>query len=230
MVYTSLYPKPAVTVDCIVFGYTRGSLQVLLIKRGIEPYKGTWALPGGFVKPEETLDEAARRELQEETGLASIYMEQLYTFGAIDRDPRERVISVGYFALVNLDTAQCINGGTDADDAKWYSVKNLPALAFDHKQILDKAMERLKSKITYQPIVFELLPAKFIFSDLEIIYETILQTTLNRRNFRTKIMSTGLVKELNEYLKGTSFRPPRLFMFDRKKYNKEKNKEINLRF
>lgn len=230
MVYTSLYPKPAVTVDCIVFGYTRGSLQVLLIKRGIDPFKGKWALPGGFVKPDETLDEAARRELLEETGLADVYMEQLYTFGEVNRDPRERVISVGYFALVNLDNVQQVAGGTDADDAKWFDINNLPELAFDHKQILGKATGRLKSKITYQPIVFELLPAKFIFSDLETIYETLLQAPLNRRNFRTKIMSTGLVKELNEYLKGTAFRPPKLFTFDKKKYNKEKDKEINLRF
>ncbi|HLP52720.1 MAG TPA: NUDIX domain-containing protein [Chitinophagales bacterium] len=230
MVYTSEYPKPAVTVDCIVFGYSQSSLQVLLIKRGIEPFKGKWALPGGFVKLDETLDDAARRELLEETGLENVYLEQLFTFGAVDRDPRERVISVGYFALINLSAGKNIKGSTDADEAKWFDINQLPPLAFDHQHILDTAINRLKAKIVYQPIVFELLPAKFIFSDLENIYETILQTTLNRRNFRTKIMATGLVKELNEYLKNTPYRPPKLFQFDRKKYMKAKNKEINLRF
>jgi 8-oxo-dGTP diphosphatase len=228
--YTYKYPKPAVTVDCVIFGYERDSLKVLLIKRGLEPFKGEWAIPGGFVKMDETLDEAAQRELEEETGISKVYMEQLYTFGAVNRDPRDRIISVAYFALIKLSDAAAVQGGTDAAEAKWFDIKKLPALAFDHKEILQIAIERLRSKITYQPIVFELLPEKFVFSDLENIYETILQTELNRRNFRTKMLASGLVEELDEYLTGVSFRPPKLFRFDKKKYNMMKGREVNLRF
>jgi 8-oxo-dGTP diphosphatase len=230
VIYTYKYPKPAVTVDCVIFGYERSSLKVLLIKRGVEPFKAGWALPGGFVKTDETLDEAARRELLEETGVGNVYMEQLYTFGEVERDPRDRVISVAYFALISLSKVQTVKGGTDAISAEWFDFTQLPALAFDHKSILQSAVERLRSKITYQPIVFELLPEKFIFSDLENIYETILGEPVNRRNFRTKMMATGLVEELNEYLTHVSFRPPKLFRFNRKKYQKSKSREINLRF
>ncbi len=226
--FTSKYPKPAVTVDCVIFGYAKNSLQVLLISRGVEPFKNTWALPGGFIKMDETLNEAAARELEEETGLKHVYMEQLYTFGAVNRDPRERVVSVAYFALINLDKAHPIKGGTDAKEARWFDINEVPKLAFDHRQILDKAIERLKTKITYQPIVFELLPEKFVFSELENIYETILQTEINRRNFRTKMLATGLVEELDEYVQNVSFRPPKLFRFNRKKFLKTKHKEVNL--
>jgi 8-oxo-dGTP diphosphatase len=228
--YTSKFQNPAVTVDCIVFGYTSNTLQVLLIRRGITPYKNKWALPGGFIKINETLEEAAMRELKEETGLENVYMEQLFTFGEVERDPRERVISIGYFALIPLNKGENVKGGTDADEARWFDVKHLPPLAFDHHKILQTAIDRLRAKITYQPIVFELLQQKFIFSDLENIYETILQVKLNRRNFRTKILATGLVKELNEYMTNVPFRPPKLFQFERKKYQKTKSKEINLRF
>ncbi|MDB5282164.1 MAG: hypothetical protein JWO06_1239, partial [Bacteroidota bacterium] len=141
-----------------------------------------------------------------------------------------RVVSVAYFALIDLSKASHIQGGTDADEAKWFDVKELPTLAFDHKQIFQIAIERLKSKITYKPIAFELLPEKFVFSDLENIYETILQTEINRRNFRTKMLATGLVEELDEYLTGVSFRPPKLFRFVKKNYQKMKDKEVNLRF
>ena len=230
MVYTSKYPKPAVTVDCVIFGYERDHLYLLLIRRGLEPFKNTWALPGGFIHMHETLEEAARRELKEETGLDKVYMEQLFTFGEVERDPRERVISVAYLALINRAGAAEVVGATDAAEAKWFDVKKLPALAFDHRKIVDLALDRLRSKITYQPIVFELLPQKFVFSDLENIYETILQTELNRRNFRTKMMATGLVEELNEYVTNVSFRPPRLYRYNRKKYEKQKSKEVNLRF
>lgn len=230
MAYTYKYPKPAVTVDCVIFGYEKNSLQLLLIKRGLEPYRGTWALPGGFVKMDETLDEAAKRELTEETGLQQVYMEQMFTFGAVHRDPRDRVISIAYLALVNLsDTAQ-VKGDTDAEEAAWYEVNELPKLAFDHQEIVKLALERLRGKITYQPIVFELLPKKFVFSDLENIYATILQSDINRRNFRTKMMATGLVEELNEYMTNVSFRPPKLYRYNRKKYEKMKTNEINLKF
>jgi len=226
----SNYPKPALTVDCVIFGYEKGSLQILLVRRGIEPFKGSWALPGGFVKLDETLDEAAKRELREETGVENIYMEQLYTFGGIERDPRERVVSVAYFALVKLSEVREVKDSTDAEEAKWFDIKKLPVLAFDHRHILQTAMERLKGKITYKPIVFELLPAKFVFSDVESIYETILNEPLNRRNFRTKMLATGLLEELDERVTHVSFRPPKLFRFNKKKYQKLNAKEINLRF
>ncbi len=230
MAYTYKYPKPAVTVDCVIFGYEKNSLKLLLIKRALEPFKGKWSLPGGFVKMDETLDEAAQRELTEETGLQQVYMEQMFTFGAIDRDPRDRVISIAYLALVNLSDAAQVKGDTDAEEAAWYDVNELPKLAFDHQEIVKLALERLRGKITYQPIVFELLPKKFVFSDLENIYATILQMDINRRNFRTKMMATGLVEELNEYMKNVSFRPPKLYRYNRKKYEKMKTNEINLKF
>lgn len=230
MPFVSEYENPAVTVDCIVFGYRAGSLQVLLIKRGLAPFKGKWALPGGFVRIKETIDEAARRELEEETGLRGVYMEQLYTFGEVNRDPRQRVISVAYFALINLSNNTNVKGGTDADEAQWFNVNEMPQLAFDHSHIVTMAVNRLRAKITYQPIVFELLPEKFIFSELENIYETILNTKLNRRNFRTKMMATGLIKELNEYRTDVSFRPPKLFKFNKARYAKNKPEEVNLKF
>lgn len=230
MAYTYKYPKPAVTVDCVIFGYEKNSLKLLLIKRALEPFKSKWALPGGFVKMDETLDEAAQRELTEETGLQQVYMEQMFTFGAINRDPRDRVISIAYMAVVNLSDAAQVKGDTDAEEAAWYDVNELPKLAFDHSEIVKVALERLRGKISYQPIVFELLPKKFVFSDLENIYATILQSDINRRNFRTKMMATGLVEELNEYMTNVSFRPPKLYRYNRKKYEKMKTNEINLKF
>ena len=151
--HTYEYPRPALTVDCIMFGSNREQLQVLLIKRGLEPFKGKWALPGGFVQMAETLEEAAQRELKEETGLKDIFIEQLFTFGSVDRDPRGRVVSVAYFALVNLDSHEPV-ASTDADEAKWFSVNDIPSLAFDHEEILLKAISRLRAKLKYQPIGF----------------------------------------------------------------------------
>src|SRR5437667_1201848 len=167
------YPRAALTVDCVVFGFDEGELKVLLIERGLEPFKGRWALPGGFVRVEETLDEAARRELQEEAGLSKVFLEQLYTFGAIDRDPRERVVSVAYYALVKLSDHR-VKAATDAASAAWYPVSHTPTLAFDHVDILATALKRLKAKVRYEPIGFELLPPKFTLSQLQHLYETVL--------------------------------------------------------
>src|SRR5436305_14695434 len=148
------YPRAALTVDCVVFGFDEGELKVLLIQRGLEPFKGRWALPGGFVRLEETIDEAARRELSEETGLTNVFLEQLYTFGAVERDPRERVVSVAHFALVKL-AAHETKAATDAAEARWFPVSKTPKLAFDHVEILGTALVRLKAKVRYQPIGFE---------------------------------------------------------------------------
>src|SRR4026207_707588 len=192
MPHTYQYPRPALTVDCVVFGFDEGELKVLLIQRGLEPFKGKWALPGGFVRVEETLDDAARRELAEEAGLKDIFLEQLYTFGEVDRDPRERVVSVAYYALVKL-SAHEPKAATDASDARWFPISNVPKLAFDHAEILATALARLKGKVRYQPIGFELLPPKFTLSQLQHLYEVVLATELDKRNFRKKVLSFGFV-------------------------------------
>src|SRR5512134_1003201 len=163
--YTYQYPRAALTVDCVVFGFDESELKVLLIERGLEPFKGRWALPGGFVRVGETLDDAARRELEEEAGLKDVFLEQLYTFGAVDRDPRERVVSVAYYALVNLSDHK-VHAATDARDAAWFGVHDVPSLAFDHAGILQMALERLRAKLRYEPVGFELLPRKFTLSQL----------------------------------------------------------------
>jgi 8-oxo-dGTP diphosphatase len=157
MAYTYQYPRAALTVDCVVFGFDEGDLKVLVIERGLEPFKGRWALPGGFVRVDEPLDAAARRELQEEAGLTNVFLEQLYTFGMVDRDPRERVVSVAYYALVKLSEHEA-KAATDAANARWFPVLKVPRLAFDHEAILRTAVERLKGKVRYRPIGFEVLP------------------------------------------------------------------------
>ncbi|MEY4903203.1 MAG: hypothetical protein RLZZ292_1018 [Bacteroidota bacterium] len=201
----------SLTVDCVIFGYDDEALNILLIQRGIEPFINEWALPGGFVLAHETLDEAARRELKEEAGIENMYMEQLYTFGNLDRDPRGRVVSVAYFALVKLADYQDVSADTDAKDARWFPIALLPKLAFDHAEILEIALHRLQAKVLYEPIVFELLPEKFVFGQLEKVYEAILQRKIDRRNFRKKILATGYVIELDEVKMDVAHRPPKLF-------------------
>jgi len=200
-----------------VFGFDEGALKVLLIRRGIEPFKNRWALPGGFVHPDETLDAAARRELQEETGLRDVYQEQLYTFGEIERDPRERVISVAYFALVRR-ADHLPAAATDAAEAAWFEVENVPALSFDHAVILKMALERLRGKIRWQPIGFELLPKKFTLSQFQALYEAILGRELDKRNFRKKLLALDLLLALEETTTAGSRRPAQLFRFDQRKY------------
>lgn len=206
-----------VAVDAVVFGYEQKQLFVLLIKRGVEPFKDFWALPGGLVKDNESLENAVQRELSEETGVSIDYLEQLYSFGAPQRDPRSRVVSVSYFGLVRPNHFK-LNAATDAIEAKWFSIDELPELAFDHKEIFTKAIERLKAKINYQPIGFELLNDTFPFSDLEHLYQTILEQEIDRRNFRKKIMSYGLLIETDQIHQPSSGRPAKLFKFDYKKY------------
>ncbi len=207
-------------VDAIVFGYAHNGLHVLLIRQKYGALKNQWALVGGFVKDDETLHHAVNRELLEETGIKVSYLEQLYTFGDdIDRDPRFRVVSVAYFALVN-STQLILKPDTDAEDAKWFPVNGLPKIAFDHNSILKVAQTRLKSKLTYQPIGFDLLPKEFLFSDLEILYCTILGKEIDRRNFRKKILSFGIVEETEKYGSKKSGRPAKLFRFNKQTYNK----------
>ena len=213
------YPRAALTVDCVVFGFDEGDLKVLLIQRGLKPFKGRWALPGGFVRVEESLEDAARRELAEETGLKDIFLEQLYTFGAPGRDPRERVVSVAYYALVSLAEHKP-RAATDARQAAWFSVDAAPDLAFDHEHILATALARLRGKVRYEPIGFELLPAKFTLGQLQHLYEVILEEPLDKRNFRKKILAMDLLVETDELEQGVRHRAARLYRFDRRKYDR----------
>ena len=226
MAHTYQYPRAALTVDCVVFGFDEGELKVLLIERALEPFKGKWALPGGFVRVEETVDEAARRELAEEAGLQDVFLEQLYTFGAVNRDPRERVVSVAYYALVKL-SAHDTRAATDAADARWFPISKVPKLAFDHANILATALARLKSKVRYQPIGFELLPPNFTLSQLQHLYEAVLESDLDKRNFRKKVLSLGLLIPLKETRMMGRHRPAQLFRFDADKYEKLKKRGFN---
>lgn len=219
MPHTYQHPRAALTVDCVVFGIDQGELKVLLIRRGLEPFRGQWALPGGFVRIDEDLDEAARRELEEETGLKRVFLEQLYTFSAVSRDPRERVVSTAYYALVKMALEET-RAATDASDAKWFAVTSVPRLAFDHREILDAAHARLRGKLRYQPIGFELLPSKFTLPQLQQLYETVLGEPLDKRNFRKKILGLGLLASLNEKQKDGPRRPATLFKFDIAKYRR----------
>jgi 8-oxo-dGTP diphosphatase len=217
--YCYNYARPALTVDCVVYGLDDGNLKVLLIQRDKDPFAGCWALPGGFVHVEESLDEAARRELEEETGLNIDYLEQLYTFGSVNRDPRERVVSVAYYALVKPGD-HSVHAATDARSAAWFSATEVPPLAFDHAEILRVAHDRLRGKVRYQPVGFELLPRKFTMRQLQRLYETILGRALDKRNFRKKILGMNLLQELDEVETGVAHRAARLYRFDKRKYQR----------
>jgi 8-oxo-dGTP diphosphatase len=225
--HTYEHPRPALTVDCVVFGLDDGTLKVLLIRRALPPFEGKWALPGGFVHIDETLDEAARRELEEETGLKLSYLEQLYTFGAVDRDPRERVVTVSYFALVKLLDHK-VQAATDARDAAWFAVDDVPALAFDHVEILAAARTRLRNKVRYEPIGFELLPRKFTLSQLQRLYETVLERALDKRNFRKKVLALGILEELDEVERDVAHRAARLYRFDERRYQRLRKQGLQL--
>ena len=206
------YPQPSVTVDLVIFTIAEDDLKVLLIRRGQEPFKGRWALPGGFVEIDESLERAAERELKEEVGVTNVYLEQLYTFGEPKRDPRGRVISVSYFALVDAER-QRIVAASDAAEALWHSVFDAPKLAFDHAKILDTAVWRLRNKIEWTTVGYELLPKKFTLSELQRVYEIILQRPVDKRNFRKKILAQGQIIELNETRGDVAHRPARLYSF-----------------
>lgn len=226
MPYTYEHPRPALTVDAVVFALDDQDLKVLLIQRALAPFVGKWALPGGFVHMDESLETAVRRELTEESGLSNVFLEQLYTFGEPNRDPRGRTVSVAYYALVKLADHQLV-ASTDAKDAAWFPVAEVPPLAFDHAKIVEVAHRRLQGKVRYQPIGFELLPKKFTLSHLQHLYETVLERPLDKRNFRKKILSMGLLLDTGEIQQDVSHRAARLFAFDQKKYQALEKKGFN---
>jgi 8-oxo-dGTP diphosphatase len=200
-----------IAVDVVMFTIQDSILKVLLIKRRIPPFQGKMAIPGGFVLEKESLEEAALRELREETGVDQVYLEQLYTFGEPQRDPRGRVVSVAYYALMAADRV-VLAAGSDAADARWWPVKKLPELAFDHRRILDYALERLRNKLEYTTVGFQLLPRKFTLTELQAVYEAILGKGLDKRNFRKKMEMLKILKPLPEW-RPTGRKPARLYRF-----------------
>ncbi|MBQ0119793.1 MAG: NUDIX hydrolase [Bacteroidales bacterium] len=223
------YPHPAVTTDCVIFGYdaVNGTLKVLLIERGIDPHKGKWALPGGFINPSETTDECARRELKEETGLSDAFLEQFRSYSTPDRDPRERVITIAYLALVRM---QDVVGGDDAASARWFDINDVPSLAFDHKDILWDAREYLRVRIHFKPIGFDLLPEKFTMRQLQTLYEAILGVQFDRRNFAKKMLHFDMLTQLDEKANPSHKREAILYSFNKESYDTLKRKGFRLEF
>ena len=225
--YCYKYPHPAVTTDCVIFGFDGTKLNVLLIERGVEPYKGKWAFPGGFLDMDESAEQGALRELQEETGLTGAFIEQLGCFSEPDRDPRERIITIAYYALVKR---QDVKGGDDAARAKWFSLEEVPQLAFDHDRILREAIAKLRERIHFKPIGFELLPEKFTMKELQSLYEAILDVKFDRRNFAKKMQHYDLVTQLEETVWPTAKREAYLFSFNKQNYEELKKKGFQLEF
>ena len=222
------YDRPSVTVDIVILTVRDNDLKVLLIRRKGPPYQGMWAIPGGFIEMGESLEAAALRELKEETGVEQVYIEQLYTFGDPHRDPRTRVITVSYLALVEASQLKPLRAGSDADAAGWFSIYNLPDLAFDHRQILDYAASRVRSKLEYTNIAFQLLPARFTLTELQHVYEIILHEKLDKRNFRKRLSireldygataiaaadKSFMLEELAETRPGGNYGPTKLYRF-----------------
>ena len=197
--YTYKYPHPAVTTDSVIFGFDGNSIHILLVERGIDPYKGSWALPGGFLNLNETVEEGAKRELLEETNVKDVYLEQFHVFSTVDRDPRERVLTVAFFALVSKNDFEVI-AGDDAARARWHEWNHLPTLAFDHAEIIAMAREKLQEKLRISPIAFKLLNREFKMDELQRIYEQIHEKKYDRRNFMRKMEASGFLvkKELEE--------------------------------
>ena len=225
--YCYEYPHPSVTTDCVIFGFDGTKLSVLLIKRGVEPYEGKWAFPGGFLKMEEDAETDAKRELQEETGLEDAYMRQFHTFSAPERDPRERVITIAYYALVRM---QEVKGGDDAAEARWFTLDKVPQLAFDHDRILRKAEQALRQQIHFEPVGFELLPEEFTIKELQNLYEAILDVRFDRRNFYNKMKRLGMLEQLGETVNPSQKKEAFLFRFNKAKYDELKQKGFRLEF
>ncbi len=213
--YHYKYPHPSVTTDCVVFGYDGLRLNVLLIERGADPFKGHWAFPGGFLNIDESAQQGAKRELFEETGLRDAYIHQFHTFSAVNRDPRERVISIAYYALVSISE---VKGGDDAAKAQWFPLDSVPPLAFDHDMMLRMAIKELRRQIHFEPIGLELLPEKFTMTQLRHLYEAILDRKCNHRHFSTEMLKMGLLTQLNE-TKAANNKTTSLYRFNKENYN-----------
>ena len=225
--YCYKYPHPAVTTDCVIFGFDGEKLNVLLVKRGGPPYLGWWAFPGGFVKMDESAETSARRELKEETQLSAGYMEQLHTYSAPGRDSRERVITIAYLALVRISE---VKGGDDAAEAQWFPIDQVPHLAFDHDYILRDALARLRERIHFHPIGYELLPEKFTLKQLQALYESVLGIRFDRRNFAKKMLHLDILTLLDETVWPTPKREANLYTFNLEKYNELKRRGFRLEF
>ncbi len=212
-----LHQPLALATDCVIFGFDGGELKLLLTEREKEPFKNKWALPGGFVFPKETTEACAERILKEKTGISKVFIEQLYTFSEVERDPRERIISVAYYALVNKQSYELI-AGRDTLKAEWFGLSGLPELAFDHGKIVALAVQRLKGKVSYQPVGFELLDEKFTLSQLQAVWESILGMEIDKRNFRKKVLGMGVLQESGEKEKNVPHKAAMLYRFDKDAY------------
>lgn len=216
------------SIDCVIFGFDDGELKILLIQRNEEPFKDWWALPGHIVEKDQSIDLAAERILYELTGLKDIFMEQFHTFGDVNRHPQGRVITVAYYAMIRLNGVKELKPVSNyASKAMWIPVNNLPKLAFDHEKIFSRGFEKIRNKISYQPIAFELLPEKFTLTQLQQLYEVVLNKKLDKRNFRKKMLNYGILKALNEKQKGVSYRAAKLYKFDKRRYNQLFKKELS---
>lgn len=217
--YYSINPQFYVSVDCIIFGLNEGELSLLLLKRNFEPEKGKWSLMGGFVQNDESVDDAAKRVLKELTGLENVYMEQVGTFGEINRDPGERVISVAYYALINVDEYD--HKLVEKHHAKWMNIHDLPELSFDHPEMIEKAKGMMRRKASHEPIGLNLLPRLFTLSQMQSLYETIQDETIDKRNFRKKVAEMDYIEKTNMIDKSSSRRGAYLYKFNDKAYNRD---------
>ena len=226
--YCYRYPHPAVTTDCVIFGYDyKDGLSVLLIRRGIEPFKDCWAFPGGFIRMDEDAETCARRELKEETGFEVSYVDQFGCFSDVNRDPRERVITIAYYALVKKAD---VKGADDASEARWFPIASVPSLAFDHDRILRVALKTLKEKIHFMPIGFELLSEVFTMPQLQGLYEAILEVKFDRRNFANKMLKLNILTEVGGRPANSGSRIPNNYSFNYDKYIELKSKGFRLEF
>ena len=225
--YCYKYPRPSVTTDCVIFGFNKDGLSVLLVERGFEPYKGCWAFPGGFLQMDEDAETGALRELKEETGFETNAIEQFGTFTDVNRDPRGRVITIAYYALVQKGH---VKGGDDAVQARWFPINSIPPLAFDHDNILRIALKTLKERIHFKPIGFELLPPIFTMPQLQKLYECILEVKFDRRNFANKMLKLGMLDEVPTETERKGTRNPKNYRFNEERYQQIKSNGFRLEF
>jgi 8-oxo-dGTP diphosphatase len=226
MPFKNSFFQSAFSVDNVIFGFDNSQLKVLLIRRKGEPFKGEWALPGDLVHPKENLRDAPKRVLKELTGLVDVYLEQVHTFGKVDRHPVGRVVTVAYYSLVNIHKVKP-RAASFAAEVKWFPVFEMKSLPFDHLEILEKCTVQLQNSVKIMPIGFELLPEKFTLSDVQDLYEAVLNKNLDKRNFRKKFLSMGILIDVREYQTGVAHRPAKLYRFETEKYDEFKAKGFN---